>query len=465
MSAELRVPPHSIDSEQAVLGGLMLDERAFTKVADWLHEEDFYRKDHRLIFRAITDLSNKRQSCDAVTMGEWFERNGLAELVGGTSYVVQLANTTPSAANIIAYAEIVREKAELRRLADIGTKLTTGALGTGASSVDLAATSMHELLALDTAKLRGGLEPVKPAMKLLVADTMARHQRGPGLLGLPTPWPRLNAITKGLRDGLLYVIGARPSIGKSVVGENLAGFTALRGDRVAMFSVEMTSTEVLARAIAAHGEIPFEWVEQPDDDEVYWQRYTAIAAKLVESQLLIDDTPALRIEQLTARARRAHQQRALRLIVIDHLHDMGVDTRHELRHEYGRIAQGAKTLAKELNCPVVLFAQLNRNVAGRTDKRPVMTDLRESGEIEQKADVILFLHREDYYDTDDRHTHMQDVVELIPRKGRNIKLGETIYLRKRFDQMRLDEWDGPLPAPPATQTGKRLSGFRAEGMS
>ena len=306
---------------------------------------------------------------------------------------------------------------------------------------------------------RTGLVSVKGALRSLAAAQAERYAAGAQLLGLPTPWAALNKLTRGLRQGVLYVVGARPSMGKSILGENVATFSALRGTRTALFSVEMTAPECMARAVAAHGDIPFDWVEQPtdcDDAEMYWQRNTAIMSRLVGAPLIVDDTPAIKIDQLVARARREHTRKPLELIVVDHLHDMGIDARQEARHEYGRAVQGCKTLAKELNVPVVLLAQLNRSVAGRAEKRPALTDLRESGEIEQKADVILFLHREDYYDAS---THLQDVVEVIPAKGRNIRVGKTLYLANRFDRMRLDDWEGPLPAPSAPTSHVR--GFRA----
>lgn len=450
----LRTPPHSIDAECAVLGGLMIDQKSLSLIADWLTEDDFYRRDHRLIFRAIAFLSEQNKPCDAVTMAEWFDDNGLTEIVD-TNYVLQVNNSTPSAANIVAYAEIVREKAQLRRCIDEGTALAGRAFERGADSTDILAQSLHSLSVMSASKVRGGLSPVKPAMKLLFAEMIERYNKGPGLLGIPTPWHEVNELTKGLRPGVLYVIGARPSMGKSVFAENVAGFSALRGVRTAFFAVEMTAQEILARACASHGDIPFDFVEQPNDKvedaALYWSRHTTVTKLLVESPLLIDDTPSLRIEQLMARARREHRRSPLGLIVIDHLHDMHTDPKLEVRHEYGRITQGAKTLAKEMNCPVMLFAQLSRKLADRGDKRPTLTDLRESGEIEQKADVVLFLHREDYYD---KESHMRGIVEVIPAKGRNIRIDKTIHLSNRFDRMRLDDFDGPLPLPSAKQTSR-----------
>jgi replicative DNA helicase len=248
-------------------------------------------------------------------------------------------------------------------------------------------------------------------------------------------------------------------MGKSVFGLQAAVFNALRGKRTAFFSVEMGSEECMARAVACVGQIPHAWVEHPDaatENEGNWPRYSNAFDVLAASDLLIDETPLLSVRQMFARARRAHMQKPLRLIVVDHMHDMEIDPKNA-RFDYGIITQAGKTMAKEFRCPVILLAQLNRAAATRGEKRPTMTDLRESGEIEQKADVILFLHREDYYDA----SQMPGVVEVIPAKGRNIKTGETIYLANRFEQMRLADWDGDFPEP----SDPRKSNTRSGGFS
>lgn len=439
----LRVPPHSNDSEQAVLGGLMLDPASLVKIADWLAEDDFYRKDHRLIFRAITELTKASRPCDPVTLADWFDLNGLSELVGGANYVLELANSTPSAANIVAYAEIVREKSVMRRLIDVGTNLASAAFEPkGSASADLVAKATHALGGL-AATPKGGLMPVSGPIKELIAEQIERYNSGPGLIGIPTPWSALNRITGGLRKKTLYIVGARPSMGKSVLGGNLAFFSALRGLRVGIFSAEMTAKEFVMRAVAAHGDIPYSWVEHPsndfEDSEIYWGRNSEIITRIKTSQILIDDTPAIKVRQLRARADREQMRKPFDLIVTDHLHDLGYDPKEEARFAYGRAVQEHKSMAKDYDCPVVLLAQLNRALAARSDKRPTMTDLREAGEIEQKGDVIMFLHREDYYDPNKE----PGCVQLIPAKGRNIKVGETIYLRNSFDRMRLDDGERP----------------------
>ncbi|URL59601.1 replicative DNA helicase [Luteibacter flocculans] len=449
-----RLPPCSIEAEQAVLGGLMLSPESLAKVSDWLTADDFFRRDHQAIYRAILGLSAQKSPCDAITMGDWFVANDLGHMIDGPTYLMELANGTPSAANIVAYGEIVVEKSRLRRASDVGAALMQAANRTTAASDMVIGEAVHQLSSMHASKLRGGLESAVPALKRMQEQMFARYDaaesdKGMRLLGLPWPWRELNRATKGLRAGVLYVVGARPNMGKSVFGGQTAVFTALSKKNVAWFSVEMTAEECMARAVAAQAQIPHDWVESPTphdpDAESYWPRLTSAVTMLIDAPLHIDETPGINIDQLMARARRAHMQRPLDLIVIDHMHDMGIDEKKEVRHEYGRITQGAKTLAKELGCPVILMAQLNRASAQRPNKRPTMTDLRESGEIEQKADVILFLHRDDYYDP---KSPRKGIVDVILAKGRNIRTGDNVELLNCFSEMRLkdlDEWDRPEP--------------------
>ena len=451
----LRVPPHDIAAEQAVLGALMLAPESLAKISDWLTEQDFYRADHRLIYRAVSALIGRGSPVDTVTLMDWFEANGLAELIGGTSYLIELDNATASATRIVAYAEIVSEKSLLRAAITAGTNLVESAWKRGADAEQVIATATHELAQMHASKLRGGLEPAKVGMRRMQSELMERYKHGPALLGQPWPWQELNRCTKGLRDGVLYIVGARPSMGKSIFGLQVALNNAMNGNNTAFFSVEMGADECMARAVACIGEIPHDWVESPNDKDMdadfYWSRLSTATQRIIEAPLLIDETPAITRTQLMARARRAHMQKPLRLVVLDHMHDMAIDPK-QARFEYGQIAQDGKTMAKEFKCPVVFLAQLNRSVAGRTDKHPTMTDLRESGEIEQKGDVILFLHREDYYD---KNTHMKGIVEVIPAKGRNLKTGETILLRNVFSEMRMEDWTDAWPEAPRQEVKQK----------
>lgn len=459
--AQLRLPPQSVEAEQSVLGGLMLSPHAWPLVSELLVEDDFYRRDHQLIWRAIKALAERKRPYDAVTIGEFLTAKGFAGDVQGGAYLVELASTTPSAANIVAYAEIVGEKSRMRRMIEVGTGMVNaGFQPQGREFAEILTDAQAQMAELQPAQ-RGGLRLASESMGPWYDQFCERYDNDRTLTGLPTPWREFNRVTHGLQPATLYLLASRPSMGKSVAGLNLATFTALRQDPTGLFSVEMSEAECHARNIASQAEIPHDWVIAPTHEHDYTAALNDARRQLNAALLYIDDTPGLTVRQFEARARRRHQRNPLRLIVIDHIHDFTIDPKLA-RFEYGRIAQCAKGLAKEWNIPVVALAQLNRNVAGRTDKRPTMTDLRESGELEQKADVIVFLHREDYYDTPEDKTHLQGVVEMHFAKGRNIRAGERIYLRNRFDQMRLDDWEGPLPSPPPRRAKGAAVGFDAD---
>lgn len=444
---QLRVPPQSIQSEQAVLGGLMLAPKSLWRVKDILSEEDFYRRDHALIFRGICELADSKppRPFDAVTLGEWFELQGLSEHVQGGAYLLELTATVFSAANIVAYAETVADKAVLRRLIDAGTSIVNdGFQPDGRATEDILADAQSAIVAMQP-KQRGGLQLSGDSLGDWFEDLQRRYESEDRMTGMPTPWHEVNKHTHGLQPGELCLLAARPSMGKSVGGCNLAMFAALRGKRTALFSLEMNRRQINRRNISSLSGVPHDWLLAPHDGEdEYWNRVTAALSQIKPAKLYVDDTSDLTIGQVMARARTLHLQEPIELLVVDHIHDFKIKA-DQARFEYGRIAQGLKTLAKEFNCPVVALAQLNRNVNNRADKRPNMADLRESGELEQKGDLILFLHREDYYDND---THLKGVVELIVAKGRDIEAGKTIYLKNDYAHMALRDWEGPLPQAP-----------------
>ena len=444
---QVRVPPHSIDAEQAVLGGLMLATDALTQISDWLEEGDFYRKDHRLIYRAICELDERKQPCDAITLADWFEANGLTELVGGAGYLIELANATPSAANIVAYAEIVVEKSRLRKLIDFGSSLAEKAWQRGADSAEVVALGSDRLAAMQQRSSRTGLQGVRGALQEYWKDAAVALEGGSKLLGIATPWNSLNEAIGGLEPATVYVVAARPNMGKSAFAYQLLGHVAMKEGRAAGFTLESTAKRGMTRMIASFGHLPFSFARQPDTDprhEEYWPRMTNAIAMLTDAPILIDDTPGISIEQFEARVRRAHKQMPLKMAFLDHIHTMALDKNQEQRHEYGRIVRRAKAIAHDLNIPIVLFAQLSRKLEERKDKRPMMSDIRESGELEQEADVILFLYRDDYYD---KNSSRAGIVEVIIGKGRDIETGKTIYLHNRFDQMRLENYDGMPPEP------------------
>lgn len=456
---DIRVPPNDTLAEQAVLGALMLAPEAWELVQDMLEPSDFYRRDHHLIFQSVKELAEKGRPRDAVTMGEWFQAQGLSEMVGGGAYLVELATTTPSAANVVAYAEIVRDKAVLRKLIEAGTDMVAAGFNPDGRDAGEIVNEVQASLVDLQPRQSGGLRQSSDSLADWYDRFSAKADEGAHITGLATPWSELNDVTHGLQPATLYLIAARPSMGKSVFGLNLALMTAMRNHTAAVFSLEMSNDDCNNRNVASLGGVSHEWVSSPDRDFDKRQQVNEALRKIMGAPLFIDDTPSLTTRQFVARARRMNRKRKIELLVIDHIHDFKIDVKLA-RFEYGLVCQAAKDLGKEWNIPVVALAQLNRNVGGRIEKRPTLVDLRESGELEQKADVIIFLHREDYYDTPSEKTHLQDVVEAHIAKGRNIRSGSRIYLRNRYDQMRLEDWNGPLPKPPAQPVkAPRKSGY------
>ncbi len=417
----LRVPPHSIEAEQAVLGGLMLSGEAWDKVADKLSEEDFYRREHRLIFRAIAELTEKSMPSDAVTLGEWFEANGTSELVGGVAYVVELANATPSAANILAYAEIVREKSVLRQLIDAGTEIAgDGFQPEGRHSRELIEAAEKRVFRIAEAGARGVRQfvPVRDAAREALDLLHERFHSDSPITGLATGFSDFDHMTAGLQPGDLVIVAARPSMGKTALAVNMAEYAAIREKKsVAIFSMEMSAVQLTLRLLSSLGRINQQSLRSGKLADEEWPRITSAMTLLSEARMFIDDTPALSPSDLRARARRLKRSHDLGLIVIDYLQLMQVPGNQENRAtEIAEISRSLKALAKELNVPVIALSQLNRGLESRNDKRPQMSDLRESGAIEQDADVIVFIYRDEYYD---KESADKGIAEIIIGKQRN----------------------------------------------
>ena len=419
----LRVPPHSLEAEQAVLGGLMLSGEAWAKIADKLTERDFYRRDHQLMYRAIGELSEKGMPCDAVTLGEWFDAQGLAESVGGTRYVLELANSTPSAANIVAYAEIVREKSVLRQLIDAGMEITgDGFRPEGRSSQELVESAEQKVFQIAEAGSRGrqGFVPMRSAVKEAFRLLQERYESRSPITGLPTGFNDLDYKTAGLQAGDLIIIAARPSMGKTALSLNIAEYAAIKtGKAAAVFSMEMSSSQLAFRLISSLGRINQQHLRTGELADEEWPRVTSAITMLSEAKIFIDDTPSLSPMELRARARRLKREHDLGLIVVDYLQLMSgnnAKAQENRATEISEISRSLKALAKELQVPVIALSQLNRSLEQRTDKRPVMADLRESGAIEQDADVIVFIYRDEYYNPE---SNEKGIAEIIIGKQRN----------------------------------------------
>ena len=425
---DLKVPPHSIEAEQAVLGGLMLENRAWDEVADRVSEQDFYRRDHRLIFRAIADLAERGDPCDVVTLSGWLEHRELLESAGGLAYLGSLAKETPSAANIRAYAEIVRDRAVLRALSGVGTEIADSAYNTQGRDtkelLDEAEKRVFEIAERGAAG-RQGFRSIKALLKSTVEHIDRLFEQESPITGVPTGYTEFDELTSGLQPGDLVIVAGRPSMGKTSFAMNIAEYAAVKQKSpVAMFSMEMPGEQIAMRLLSSMGRIDQHRLRTGKLEEDDWPRLSMAVSMLTEVPLYIDDTPALTPTDLRARARRiAREAGGLGMIVVDYLQLMQIRDMAENRAtEISSISRALKSLAKELSVPLIALSQLNRSLEQRPNKRPVMSDLRESGAIEQDADVITFIYRDEVY-----HEDSQDkgTAEVIIAKQRNGPIGTT----------------------------------------
>jgi len=424
-----KVPPHSMEAEQSVLGGLLLSSSAWDQVADKVAEADFYREDHRLIFRAIRDLHDAGRPCDAVTVSEWFESHGKADQVDGGNYISQLANNTPSAANVGAYADIVREKSILRSLIDVGTTITSSAFGSdGRESKTLLEEAERLVFAIADKGNRGGsgYVSVQDSLKEAMAKIEELNAFEGDITGIPTGYMDFDKITAGLQPSDLIIIAGRPAMGKTTFAMNVAEHAAIKSQKsVAVFSMEMASLQLVMRMFSSVGQIDQNRIRTGSLDDMDWPKLTSAMNLLHKSKIFIDDTPALSPAELRARARRLKREHDIDLIVVDYLQLMSVpDIKENRATEIAEISRSLKTIAKELNVPVVALSQLNRALENRPNKRPLMADLRESGAIEQDADLIVFIYRDEVYN---KESGEKGKAEIIIGKHRNGSTG-TVHL-------------------------------------
>jgi len=420
----MRIPPHSAEAEQAVLGSLMLDNATWEQVADRIREEDFYRQDHRLIFRAISELTDSNSPFDAVTLSEWLQSRNQLEPAGGLAYLATLARDTPTAANVRAYADIVRERSVLRQLIRVGGELAEAAYRPeGRSTEELI--DYAERQVFDIAERGGRLQRsfVKITELLSVAVDrldLLMHANNP-VTGLPTGLDKFDRMTAGLQPGDLIIIAGRPSMGKTAFAINIAENCSCRPENpipTAIFSMEMSGEQLAMRLISSLGRIDQQKVRTGQLDQTDWQRVSSAIAIMSKAPMFIDDTGALTPTELRARARRLKREHNLGLMVVDYLQLMSVPgTRENRATEISEICRSLKALAKELKIPVIALSQLNRSLEQRPDKRPIMSDLRESGSIEQDADLIAFIYRDEVYDKDSPNKGMAEIIISKQRNG------------------------------------------------
>jgi len=425
--AEVRTPPHSIEAEQAVLGGLLLDTSAWDNVADVIRAHDFYRPDHRLIFDAIGGLAGNGKPCDVVTVSEHLQRSGELDNAGGLAYLGTLARDTPTAANVRAYAELVRERSLLRQLISAGTEIAASVFATdGESARDLVDKAEQKVFEIAEAGFGGrdGAVPVRSMLPGLIDKIDEWHTNPDSMRGLPTGFSDFDKKTGGLRAGDLVIIAGRPSMGKTTLAVNIAEYAAVNPGRkasVAIFSMEMPSEQLLTRMLSSIGGVNLGSIRSGRVSDEDWVRITSATSQLSEAKIFVDETPGLSPMDLRARARRVKREHGLDLVIVDYLQLMQVPGNKENRAtEIAEISRGLKALAKELAIPVIALSQLNRGVEQREHKKPVMSDLRESGAIEQDADIILLIYREEVYD---KNTTKKGIAEIDIAKHRNGEIG------------------------------------------
>lgn len=429
---ELKVPPQAIEAEQAVLGGLMLSPESINHLGDLLIDADFYLQAHRVIYKAIIELSGKQQPYDAITIGEWLQANNLATQVGGTEYLIDLVSQTPSAANIKAWAEIVREKSILRQLIEAGTDIVNnGFVPDGREIKELLAEAEQSVfkIAEQGARAKKSFVAMKDAAKEAYEQIIKRFDNQGSLSGLPSGFSELDKMTSGLQNQDLIILAARPAMGKTTLALNIAEYAAMKTKKaVAVYSMEMSSAQLAQRLLSSIGRINANNLRSGELADEDWSRLTSAIKMLTDTKIFIDDTPALSPHELAFRARRLKREHDLGLIVVDYLQLMQVPGNKENRAtEISEISRSLKALAKELDIPIIALSQLNRGLESRTDKRPIMSDLRESGGIEQDADIILFIYRDEYYNKE--NSPDKGLAEIIVSKHRN---GETGSFKLKF---------------------------------
>ncbi len=445
---DLKVPPHSLEAEQSVIGGLMLDNRAWDEIADIINEQDFYRHDHALILRAINALSENEQPYDVVTVSEWLGARSELDSIGGLAYLSILANDTPTAVNIKAYANIVREYSILRSLIQVGNEISASAHNadgkTSKQLVDEAERKVF-LIAEQGAGSRQGFEAINELLGRAVKRVEEMYRSDTALTGIATGFTSFDEKTSGLQKSDLIIIAGRPSMGKTSFAMNLAENAALHNENsVAVFSMEMPGEQLALRMMSSLGRIDSHNLRTGKLDDHDWPRLISSVNMLSKAKLFIDDSAALTPTELRARTRRLKREHGLDLVIVDYIQLMQVGGSIENRAtEISEISRSLKALAKELQVPIIALSQLNRSVEQRPDKRPIMSDLRESGSIEQDADVILFIYRDEVYNPESAD---KGIAEIIIRKQRNGPIG-TVRLSflgqyTRFENLAHDDYGG-----------------------
>ncbi|MBQ2088301.1 MAG: replicative DNA helicase [Selenomonas sp.] len=437
MALPERVPPQNIEAEQAVLGAMLIKKEAIIEVQEILQPDDFYRETHRIIYEAMVRLQNNDEAVDLVTLTEELRKTDMLDKVGGLGFITQLANIVGTAANVSYHAKIVKEKAELRNLINVATEIAGKAYEDSDEVENIMDEAEKKILAVASRQGGGAFE----SMKNIVMRTFERinilYESKGGLTGISSGFKDLDKLTAGLQKSDLILVAARPSMGKTAFTLNIASYVGLHGGSVAFFSLEMSKEQLMQRMLCSEGGIDASRLRTGQLDDVEWNKLVGVADKMSRAPIYIDDTAGITVMELRSKARRLKAEHGLDLIIIDYLQLMqgraskNSDNRQQ---EISEISRSLKALARELDVPVIALSQLSRSVESRQIKKPMLSDLRESGSLEQDADIVMFLYREDYYDKD---TENKNITEIIVAKHRNGPVDSVqLFFQKEYTKFR-----------------------------
>ena len=415
-----RTPPQDVAAEQSVLGGMLLSKDAIADVVEELRGNDFYRPAHEMVYEAILDLYGRGEPADAVTVSAELTKRGEIARVGGAPYLHTLISSVPTAANAGYYARIVRERAVLRRLVEAGTRIVQLGYSTDGGDVDdLVNSAQAEVYAVTERRTSEDYVPLRDTINLTMEEIEHASDRGEGMTGVPTGFTDLDTLTNGLHGGQMIIIAARPAIGKSTLALDICRSASIKnGQTSVIFSLEMGRTELTMRLLSAEAQVPLQNMRKGTMREEDWTRMATAMSRVSEAPLFIDDSPNMSLMEIRAKCRRLKQKHDLKLVVVDYLQLMSSGKRVESRQqEVSEFSRALKLLAKEIEVPVIAVAQLNRGPEQRGDKKPMMSDLRESGSLEQDADVVMLLHREDAYEKESPRAGEADIIVAKHRNG------------------------------------------------
>jgi replicative DNA helicase len=424
-----RLPPHNHEAEQAVLGAILLEPSVLVSVNERLKAEDFYRQAHQRLFQVMNDLAEKGEPVDLVTLTSELQDRKLLDEVGGVPYLTELASVVPTAANVEYYARIVEEKAILRRLIRTATQIAAAGYTGGEEVTQVLNEAEKKILEISQRRIRGGFIPIRDVLIESYEQIEALHFNKSGINGIPSGFVDLDRMTSGFKGSDLIILAARPSMGKTAFALNVAQNVAVRaGKTVAIFNLEMSATQMVMRMLAAEGNIDAQAFRTGNLNEEDWEKLTMAISTLSEAPIFIDDTPGVTVYDIRAKLRRLQAEHGLGLVVIDYLQLISGRGGESRQQEISEISRSLKLMARELDVPVIALSQLSRAVEQRQDKRPMLSDLRESGSIEQDADIVAFLYRDDYYNED---SEKKNIAELIIGKQRNGPVGkvELLFLK------------------------------------